>query len=385
MSDGHPPIPLARVVISEDAIAAAMATLRSGWPGPGREVLDFEDEFAAATGAAEVIATSSGTAALELALALLALPAGAEVVTTPITFVATNHAVVRAGLVPVFADIDRRTGNVDAGSVASRIGHRTAAIVVVHYAGRPCDLDEIHDLASRHGVPVIEDCAHAAGATYRGAPIGSTHNGLCAFSFQATKNMTAVDGGALCLPDGGVPGLDTPVPDAADRARRLRWMGIDRSTYERHTDDGYQWDYDVTEIGFRATMSDLNAAMARVGLKELPAVNARRSEIAARYRDGLEGIDGVEALASPDDRTSSHHLFPVLTDERDRCLDHLRRHGIGGGVHYRSNDRFSVYDLAPVPEAHWFADHVLSLPMYPGLSDDDVDRVLDVLRTYPAG
>ena len=371
---GHE-IPLARTRISEEAIEAAERVLRSGWPGPGTEAGAFEAEFAAAIGAPSVVATSSGTAALELAVALLDLVPGDEVVTTPNTFVATNHVLLRAGLRPVFADIERDTGNIDVGAIARRVTDATRAIMVVHYAGYPCDLDAITTLAREAGLRVIEDCAHAAGAVYRGVPIGSSDvaspSRMCAFSFQATKNLTAVDGGALSLAD----------PELVERARRLRWMGIDRSTFERHSDEGYQWEYDVEEVGFRSTMSDLNAALARVGLRELELVNRRRAEVAARYRDGLQSIPGVEPLRHEDDRVSSHCLFPVLADERDALLAHLRSHRIGAGVHYKSNDRFPVYEPALLPEAHWFSDHVLSLPMHSGLTDDEVDRVLEVLAS----
>ncbi len=364
-------IPLARTHISEAAIEAATRVLRSGWPGPGREVDQFEQEFAATVGADHVVATSSATAALQLAVTMLDLPTGSEVVTTPNTFVSTNHVLLQAGLVPVFADIERHTGNIDVASIEERITAATKAIMVVHYGGYPCDLDAVQSLGRAHDLAVIEDCAHAAGAVYRGRPVGSSA-GMCAFSFQATKNLTAVDGGALCVGD----------PEVAARARRLRWMGIDRSTLDRQTDGGYHWEYDITEVGFRSTMSDLNAALARVGLEELATVNARRTEVAARYAAGLASVDGVEPMQHEPGRVSSHHLFPVLAEDRNGMLDHLRAHRIGAGVHYKSNDRYPVYKPAFVPEAHWFSDHVLSLPIYAALTDAQVDRVLEVLDSY---
>lgn len=368
-------IPLARTRISEAAIEAAVEVLRSGWPGPGAVTERFEEELAERLGPVHVVATGSATAALRIAVALLDLPAGTEVVTTPNTFVATNHVLLHAGLTPVFADVERETGNVAVESIADRITDATGAIMVVHYAGYPVDLDAIHALADDHDLPVIQDCAHALGATYRGAPIGSSHGDACAFSFQATKNLAAVDGGALVLPDG----------DVARRARRLRWMGIDASTYERHTADGYRWAYDVDEVGFRATMSDLNGALARVGLVELDEGNERRAAIAARYRAGLASTPGVRPTRHEPDRTSAHYLFPVLVAQgRDDLLRQLGAFGIGASVHYTSNDRYPVYKPAYLPNAHWFSDHVLSLPMHPGLSDADVDRVIEAVTHWAA-
>lgn len=362
-------IPLASSTFSEEAIRAAADVLRSGWSGPGSEVGAFERELAARVGASFAVATGSATDALQIAVTLADLPVGAEVITTPNTFVSTNHVLLWAGLVPVFADIETHTGNIDVDSIAAQITEATRAIMVVHYAGYPCDLDGVYELARRHELVVIEDGAHALGARYRGRPIGS-HGGLCAFSFQSTKNLSTVDGGALMIGDG----------ELAARARRLRWMGIDADTYERHTETGYHWEYDVAEVGFRSTMSDLNAAIGRAGLSTLDAGNARRAEIADRYRAGLATLDGVEPMRHDNDRISAHYLFAVTFEEgRDRVLAHLRDHGVGAGVHYKANDRYPVYKPAYLPAAHWFADHVLSLPMHIDLRDDQVDRVIELV------
>ena len=210
--------------ISENAIRAASDVLRSGWLGLGPKTREFELEFAKFVDAPHCVALNSCTSAIHLALKILDLPAGAEVITTPITFVSTNHAILYEGLVPVFADVDRSTGNISAGSVAEKLTDRTGALMLVHYGGIPADIDELYAVAASHGIPVIEDCAHACGATYKNRPVGS-HGELHAFSFHAVKNLPMGDGGALTV--------RTSENDA--RLRRLRWLGIDKDTFHRTT------------------------------------------------------------------------------------------------------------------------------------------------------
>lgn len=361
-------IPLARPQYSEAAIAALLDTLRSGWPGPGPLVERFESDFAVAIGAQTVVGLSSGTAALHLAVKSLRAAPGDEVITTPNTFVSTNHVLMYEGLVPVFADIERHTGNIDIESVAQRITPRTRAVMVVHYAGYPCDLDRLYDLAEEHGLEVIEDCAHACGAEYRGRPIGSGP-GRCTFSFHPTKNVAAIDGGALT----------TVSPEEARAVRALRWMGIDKSTFQRNHPSGYMWDYNVDDVGYRYTMSDANAALAIEGLAELEANNRLRATLAERYRAGLKTNPKVTTMQYEPDRKPSNYLFPVIVEQRDRAIEHLRTRGIDAGVHYRSNSNYRMYQGADVPVAEWFSDHAMSLPMYPSLRLADVDKVLDAL------
>jgi perosamine synthetase len=362
-------IALFRPRISEEAIAAAADVLRSGWLGLGPKTDEFEREFARYVGSPHCVGLSSCTSAIHLALHVLDLPEGSEVITTPITFVSTNHAILYERLKPVFADVDPHSGNLDSESVRSRITGRTRAIIVVHYGGYPADLDEIYSIAHEHRLAVIEDCAHACGAEYKGRKIGS-HGALHAFSFHAVKNLPMGDGGALT-----VSSAEHDV-----RLRRLRWLGIDKDTYTRTERHAYHWEYDVPEVGFKCHMNDIEAAIGLAQLRLLDAENDRRAEIAGAYREALKGIDGLKLPPVSDDRRSSYHLFPVIAERRNDLVDRLREKGISTGVHYRRNDEYSMYERTELPGAAHFASHVISLPMHLDLRDEDVGTISDAIR-----
>jgi perosamine synthetase len=227
-----------------------------------------------------------------------------------------------------------------------------------------------NDLAGRAGIAVVEDAAHACGSTYRGAPIGSHPGTQNVFSFQATKNLTAVDGGMICS------GPPTTPP-----ARRLRWMGIDQDTWTRTASSTYRWAYDVDEVGHRYSMNDLNAAIGLAHLPLLPAANARRCAIAERYRRALAGLEAVTIVDPPADRTSATYLAAILVDRRDDAVERLGRAGIETGVHYRRNDHHPLFgeprDL-PGAQAYW--TRTLSLPLHLELTDEEVDAVIDAVR-----
>ena len=363
-------VPLFRPSISEAAIESVADVLRSGWLGLGPRTLEFETKFAEYVGAPFCVGLNSSTSAIHLALHLLKLPKDSEVITTPLTFVSTNHAILYENLKPVFADVNRETGNLDPESIASRITDRTRAIIVVHYGGYPADLDEIYELAHENDIAVIEDCAHACGAVYRGKRIGS-HGDLHAFSFHAVKNLPMGDGGALVVRSAG--------HDA--HLRRLRWLGIDKDTFRRTTSTSYEWDYDVPEIGFKYHMNDIEAAIGLAQLDLLEGENARRADIARMYRAQLNGIPGMTLPPESDDRTSSYHLFPLLVENRDGFLRKMKDSGVGIGVHYRRNDTYSMYERAELPNAEWFSTRVASLPMHLCLADEDVDYVTTTIRS----
>jgi perosamine synthetase len=356
-------------VIRDEAVEAVAETLRSGWLGPGPKAAAFEEAFAEYVGVPACVAVSSGTAALQIALRVLDLPPGGAVVTTPLTFVSANQAILHERLRPVFADVQPDTGNLDPESVAASVDERTAAVVAMHYGGYPCDLDELYAVCRDRGLPLIEDCAHACGAVYRGRRIGS-HGSLHAFSFQAVKNLPAGEGGALTL---GSDGL-------AARARRLRWFGISADTYERARSGRYRWDYDVEELGFKYQLDDVHAAIGLAQLAFLDADNARRAEIARRYRAGLAGLDGVALLREEPDRESSRHLFCVLAENRDGLVDALAARGIEVGVHYRPSYDYPLFESGPLPSTERFWRRVVSLPIGVHLTDGDVERVIDAVR-----
>lgn len=362
-------ISLFRPSIREEAIEAVGEVLRSGWLGLGPKTRAFERAFADYVGAPHCVGLNSGTSALHLGLHLLDLPPGAEVITTPLTFVSTNHAILYEGCRPVFADVEPDTGNLDVDAVAARITERTGALILVHYGGYPCDLDRFYALGRERGIPIVEDCAHACGATYKGQRIGG-HAGIQAFSFHAVKNLPMGDGGALTV--------HHPEQDA--RLRRLRWLGIDRDTFARMGPGAYQWDYDVAEVGFKYHMNDIEAAIGLAQLRHVEADNRRRAAIAARYRAGLAGTPGIRFLRHGRDRTSSFHLFCVLAEAREALVDKLNAADIEVGVHYRRNDRYAMYEAQDLPRAEAFSRRVLSLPLHIGLSDEQVAHVIDAIR-----
>jgi perosamine synthetase len=364
-------IALFRTAIGEEAIEAAADVLRSGWIGSGPIVEEFEREFGALVEAPHCVAVSSGTAALHLALRVLDLEPGTEVVTTPLTWLSTHHAIRYQGCVPVLADIDPATGNLDPASAAERVGERTGAILAVHYGGYPCDLDALRALARDAGVPLVEDCAHAVGAAYRWRPIGSAPNLQC-FSFNPTKNLTCADGGAVVTGD----------PDQADRLRRLRSLGVERTTARRLRDDGtpYRDSQQLREAGFRYEMNELHAAIGLAQLRRLEGENARRREIAADYRAGLTGVPGIELLRDEGaDVRSSHHLFAVLAEERSRLAHALDGRGVEVGVHYPVNELLRT-SPGELPVMDRFAERTLSLPLHPSLTDADVAAVIAAVQ-----
>jgi perosamine synthetase len=362
-------IPLFRPLIREEAVEAVADVLRSGWVGHGPKTREFETAFAEFVDMPDCVSLSSCTAALQLALRVLDLPPRSEVVTTPLTFVSANQAILHQDLRPVFADVQPDTGNIEPGSVATRMGERTGAVLVMHYGGYPCDLDELYSLAHERGVALIEDCAHACGAIYRGRRVGS-HGDLHAFSFNAVKNLPTGDGGAVTLRS----------PEHAARMRRLRWSGISRDTYEAASGRAPRWDYQVRELGFKYQMTDVQAAIGLAQLHYLDEDNARRAEIAARYRVGLAGVPGLELLRHGEDRESSHHLFCVLAESRDDLVDKLADRGIDAGVHYRPSYDHPMFEGEPLPGVESFWRRAISLPMHVMLGDDEVDEVCEVIR-----
>lgn len=360
-------IPLMRPVICDEAIQSVAEVLRSGWLGLGPKTAEFEKNFAAYVGNRYCIGLNSCSAALHLALRVLDLPEGSEIITTPITFVSTNHAILYERCVPVFADVQADTGNLDIASVASKVTGRTRAIMAVHLAGYPCDLDELYALARSNDLHVIEDCAHACGAAYKGQRIGS-HGDLHAFSFQAVKNLPMGDGGGLVVRNENI----------YSRLRRLRWMGIDKDTFGRVQGSSYSWNYEVTEEGFKYHMNDIQAAIGLAQLRRLDADNARRAQIVARYRRGLANVPGVRILKQDADRSSSNHIFCILVENRDALSLKLKTVGVETGVHYKRNDLYPMYpydDSLVNVEKFWRSS--LSLPLHLLLTDEQVDYVIE--------
>ncbi len=362
-------IPLFKPVVSEEAIKSVVEVLRSGWLGTGPKTEAFEHSFADYIGVPYCVGLNSCTAALHLGLSLLNLKPGSEVITTALTFISTNHAILYNDLKPVFADIQPQTGTLDVKSVSNLISEKTGAIMIMHYGGYPCDIDEFYALSRQHKIPIIEDCAHACGAIYKGNRIGS-HGNIHAFSFHAVKNLPAGDGGALTVKS----------QEHYLRLKRLRWLGIDRDTFQRNRPGAYEWEYDVNEIGFKYQMNDIHAAIAFSQLPYVEQQNARRAQIASLYASRLANVPGVSLLKYQNDRKSSFHLFCILAQKRDDLVKKLRENGVAVSVHYRRNDMYPMYEKQELPNTELFWKSVISLPMHITLTDEQVDYITDIIR-----
>ncbi|CAN7454134.1 DegT/DnrJ/EryC1/StrS family aminotransferase [Variovorax sp. LjRoot84] len=366
--------------IEEDEILEVEAVLRSGWLGTGPRVAQFEHEFGLYRGAAHAVALNSCSAALHLSLLASGVGPGDEVITTPLTFCATANAIIHTGATPVLADIDPDTLNIDPAQVRAKLSKRTRAIVPVHFAGRPCEMDELMSLARQYELKVIEDCAHAIETQYHGQNVGTIGDFGC-FSFYVTKNVVTGEGGMV---------LARKEEDAA-RIKVLGLHGMSKDAWKRFGDEGYKHYY-VVEAGFKYNMMDLQAA---IGLKQLARVEAywqRRKAIWKRYGDELADLPlALPPKPAPDTR-HAHHLFNVQIDaarcgiSRDDFLNAMTAQGIGVGVHYLALTEHPYYQQSfrwrpeDTPHATRVGRRTVSLPISAKLSDQDVGDVISAVR-----
>lgn len=367
--------------IEEAEIQEVEAVMRSGWLGTGPRVARFEQEFARYRGAPNAVALNSCTAALHLSLLASGVGPGDEVITTPLTFCATVNAIIHAGATPVLADIDPDTLNIDPAQVRAKLTPRTRAIVPVHFAGRPCEMDELMSLARQHELKVVEDCAHAIETQYHGRNVGTIGDFGC-FSFYVTKNITTGEGGMV---------LARREEDAA-RIKVLGLHGMTKDAWKRFGDEGFKH-YHVVAAGFKYNMMDLQAA---IGLKQLGRVEPywqRRKAIWERYMEELADLPlGLPPPVGPDTR-HGYHLFTTMVDEarcgiaRDDFLDAMTEQGIGVGVHYLALTEHPYYQESfgwqpdHTPHATRVGRQTVSLPISAKLSDEDVADVISAVRT----
>lgn len=355
----------------EECLEEIRECLESGWTGLGYKTLEIESAWRSYTELPFAHFLNSATAGLHLAVRLLRQADGweddDEVITTPLTFVSTNHVIVHEHLKPVFADVDE-TLCLDPDRIADQITPRTRAVVYVGLGGNTGRLGEVADLCRDRGLRLILDAAHMAGTRIDGNHIGAEAD-VAVFSFQAVKNLPTSDAGMVCFADGG---LD-------DAARKASWLGISSDTYTRTKSgrEGYRWMYDVPEVGFKYHGNSVSAAMALVALKYLDADNAERRRIAGLYDGLLAEAPWVERVPISPGCDPSRHLYQVLVDNRDEVMVGLNNAGIYPGVHYRSNIDYPMYSYAQgkCPVAEEASSRLISLPLHLGLSDDDVRRV----------
>lgn len=371
--------------VGEEEMLEVADTLRSGWITTGPKTQQFEAAFRSKVGAPAALGLNSCTAGLHLGLLALGIRPGDEVITTPMTFCACANVIEHLGAVPVLADIEPDTLNLSPTAVEAAITPRTRAILAVHYAGHPVDLDPIQDLAKQHGAAVIEDAAHAVPASYKGRMIGSGDN-LVAFSFYATKNLTTGEGGML-----------TGSPDLLARARTLGLHGMSRDAWKRYGQGG-SWFYQVDEPGFKYNMTDVQAAMGVAQLRKLDRFQARRREIVAAYNLAFQQVDALELPVERPEVEHAWHLYVLrlrldaLRISRNQFIDELTALNIGTSVHFIPihihpfYQRKYQYTANQFPVAHQAYERMLSLPLHPMLTDADVSdvvgAVLDVAERF---
>jgi dTDP-4-amino-4,6-dideoxygalactose transaminase len=370
-------IPFHKPYISEEEIAEVVDTLKSGWITMGPKTIRFEEEFAGYLSSKYAIAVNSGTAALHLAVKAIDLRPGDEVIIPTTTFTATGEVICYGNAVPVIVDVERETHNISVAAIEKAITPRTKAMIPVHMAGQPCDMDEIIQLAGAHRLFVIEDAAHAIPAWYRKRRIGAIADITC-FSFYSTKPLATGEGGMVT----------TDREDWAERVRTLRLHGISKDAWKRYSKGG-SWYYEVIEPGFKYNMTDLQASLGIAQLRKVDWLWEKRKEIARRYTDAFASTGCIIPPSVKADRQSAWHLYIIklhlesLSIDRNSFIEKLRGRGIETSVHFIPLHRHPFYrntfGLTPegFPNAEWVYERSISLPIYPGMTDPEVDYVIE--------
>jgi len=372
-------VPFHVAAVGEEEAQAAAEVIRSGWLTMGPRTFEFERQFGAYVGAKHAIAVCSCTAALHLALEALGVGPGDEVLLPTTTFTATAEVVCYLGAKPVLVDVQADSMNLDPNDAARRITPKTKAIIPVHLAGAPCDMDAILGLAKRHGMTVIEDAAHALPATFQGRRIGSLSK-FTAFSFYATKTLTTGEGGMITTDDDRL----------ADRMRIMRLHGIERDAWKRYSSDG-SWYYQVIEAGFKYNMTDIAAALGLVQLQKCDAMQKARKAIAEKYSQAFQGRTGLFCPSHADDRESAWHLYILRIDperlklDRNGFITELKQRNIGTSVHFIPlhlqpfYQKTFGYRAGDLPQAERQFERCLSLPIWPGMAEPEVNSVIEAV------
>jgi UDP-4-amino-4-deoxy-L-arabinose-oxoglutarate aminotransferase len=373
-------LPFSRPSISEDDIAAVDAVLRSGWITTGPKCAEFESRFGEYVGSKGAVALASATGGMHLLIEALGIGSGDEVITPAMTWVSTVNLAVLSGARPVFVDVDRDTLMASADAIEAALTTRTRLIVPVHFAGAAADMAPIRRLAAQHGVSLVEDAAHALGTEYRGERIGC--RGTTIFSFHPIKNITTGEGGMLCSDD----------PALLDRIRRLKFHGLGADAFERET-QGRSPQAQVQEPGFKYNLTDIGAVLGLGQLGRVDVFNRRREELARIYRERLSGIDEILPLADPAYPVAhSWHLFVVRLDveragiSRNEFMERLKERNIGTGIHFLAVHLQRYYRESMgtrrgmLPNTEWNSDRICSLPLFPDMTAEDVEDVVDAIK-----
>lgn len=365
--------------MEEQEVEEVVASLRAGWLGTGPKVARFEDDFRQYRDADYAVAVNSCTAALHLSMLASDLKAGDEVITTPMTFCASINAIIHSGATPVLVDVEPGTMNIDTTRIEEKITPKTRAILPVHFAGRACEMDKLMDIARRHNLSVIEDCAHAIETEFNGQAAGTIGDFGC-FSFYVTKNVVTGEGGMVV----------TASEEAASRVKVLALHGMSKDAWKRFSDEGFVH-YQVTEPGFKYNMMDLQAAIGIHQLKRVEPYWTRREEIWRRYNEAFADLP-IEIPLDPAPNTRhGYHLYTIMVDDsrcgisRDGFLNAIQANNVGAGVHYLSVPEHAYYqkaygwDPGDYPVAQRIGRQTVSLPFSAKLTDEDVADVIEAV------
>lgn len=372
------PIPYALPLIEDDEIKAVVDTLHSNWLSKGPKTVEFEKQFKEYVDAPHALGLNSCTAGLHIAQLAAGIGPGDEVITTPYTFVASANTIIHTGATPVFVDIDPVTFNIDPKKIEEKITPKTKAIIPVHFAGYPCDMDPIMEIARKHNLIVIEDAAHAVYTKYKGKMIGNIGDFTC-FSFYATKNLVTGEGGMVT----------TQNEEWADKMRVMSLHGMSKNAWNRYGDKG-TWYYEVEYPGYKYNMTDMMAALGLVQLGKLENMQKRREEIARKYNEAFSKVEGFITPYESEENVHAWHLYVLrlkenhFTVDRAEFIELLKEKGVGTSVHFipvpmQPYYKRLGYDVNDYPNALAAYNGAISLPLYPKMTDDQVDRVIEAV------
>lgn len=362
----------------EECLEAVRECLEKGWTGMGFKTVEFEEAWKKYTGHKYAYFLNSNTAGLHLAVKIMKMSNnwndGDEIITTPITFVSTNHAILYENLTPVFADVDEYLC-LDPIDVEKKITEKTKAIIFVGYGGRVGQLDKIIEICKRYGLKLILDAAHMSGTRVNGICPG-TWDGVdvAVYSYQAVKNLATGDSGCICWADF----------ESAELTKKLAWCGIDKDTYARSNKGTYAWKYDIDYVGYKYNGNAIMAAIALTQLKYLDTENERRREIVTMYNEGFKNNPRIKIIPAPYADECAYHLYELAVPDREDLLNKLAEIGINCGVHYRDNTEYSVFAFGhgTCPKAHEISQHLITMPLHMWLTNEDVKSIIDGVNRF---
>ena len=362
----------------DECLDAVRECLEKGWTGMGFKTVEFENDWKAYTGHKNAYFLNSNTVGLHLAMQILKMENGwqdgDEVITTPITFVSTNHSILYENLHATFADVDEYLC-LDPVDVEKKINDKTRAVIFVGYGGRVGQLDKIVEICKKHNLKLILDAAHMSGTKVNGVCPGTWEGvDVAVYSYQAVKNLATGDSGMICFADEKLDKM----------ARQIAWLGINKDTYARSNKGTYAWKYDVDYVGYKYNGNAIMGAIAQVQLKYLDEENQRRRQIVERYNEAFKDNKNIQIVGAPHHDECSYHIYELIVPDREALLNELASHDIYGGVHYRDNTEYSMYLYAngTCPRAHKVSQHLITLPLHMWLTDEEVEQIISIVNNF---